>query len=171
VTLRIFIPLLALSASLFAQTRISAAANQITFELPTGFARPSPDILAKVFPNGTTKDMFRYSSVDGTIIFDLASSKGTASMLPAVMKKDEADLALDTRPLRWIVHEVSTFQGKPALHLDYIRTTADGELHHQAYYVLNNNSLIFFQFSISEKQAARFREPFQKSLASIRFSK
>lgn len=157
------------SASLFAETRISTAGNQLSIELPAGFSRPSADIMAKVYPNGKGPDMFRYSAIDGTIIADLASSSATPAFLPIIKARDEKDLAKDTRPMRWIAREITTFLGKPSLHIEYIRTTGTEDMHYQAYYVLNNSNLVFFQFSIPEKQVSQYKDSFQKSLASIRF--
>lgn len=163
--------LLSITGLSYAETRVSVAGNQLSIELPAGFAKPSPEVLAKIYPDGKGPDMFRFSAINGTLIVGLATGKGSPSLLPLVKVKDEQDLARDTRPMRWIAHEITTFQGKPSLRFEYIRTTADGDMRHQMYYVLNNTNLVYFQFSVPEKQFGQYQESFQKSRDSIRLAK
>jgi len=115
--------------------------------------------------------MFRYSAIDGTIVADLASTSATPAFLPVIKAKDEKDLARDPRHIRWIAREITTFLGKPSIHIEYVRKMESGDMHYQAYYVLNNSNLLFFQFSIPEKQAGQYKDSFQKSMASIRFTR
>jgi hypothetical protein len=153
---------------LFAQNRVTLGGNQIPIAVPEQFVPMAREVRIIVFPHGGgPQHIFRYSAGDATVSFDSLKGKYNRADLPMMKAKSEEAIIADTRPLRWIAREMTSLNGRPCVHLEYIRNADGGNMHHDQYYVLEGSELSLLSYSSPAKDFGRYQRQFQKSLASF----
>ena len=156
----------------FSESRISLGANVLSIEAPEGFTAMAPDVRARIFPEGGGPAyIFRKADENATVTFDTLKQEYTKKDLGDIKARSENSIASDKRPLRWVARETTKLQGHPCVHLEFVRTTEDGDVHEDQYYVLQGRAVSLLSFSGPEKEFGHLQPLFQKSRASIRFAR